>query len=92
VAKYTREQLLAMGAIKAPPPEPKPEPKPAPDITPLLEKVIAKVSDLSANQLTQLEQLVFLMERGVNKPVRPCTLKVKRDARGFIDSIDVVPK
>jgi hypothetical protein len=81
-----------MGAIKPEPKSaPKPESPPAPDITPLLEKVIAKVSDLSANQLAQLEQLVALMERGVNKPARPCTLKVNRDGRGFIDSIEVTP-
>ena len=67
-------------------------------LTSLLDRVAAMHS-------SQLDKLSAVLQAMANRPQpaattttvevptpRPCTLKVKRDSKGFIDSIDVLPQ
>jgi hypothetical protein len=64
-----------------------------------LDRMMYLVEQLGSLSAAQFDRVEALLARLADRPSpavpqkpNPCTLKVKRDARGFIDSIDVVPK
>ena len=102
MAKVTKEYLKRIGALQERKPTPVGE-QPAEDLgsAQMLNALVEKMSALNATQLDKLAVVLQTLVQNRPEPhttvvevptPKPCTLKVKRDARGFIDSIDVVPK
>ena len=99
------QALYAKGAPvrrrEAPAPQPAAPPAaPAADLT----QLTSLLDRVAAMHSSQLDKLSAVLQAMANRPQpaatttvevptpRPCTLKVKRDSKGFIDSIDVLPQ
>ena len=106
MAKYSPEKLKRLNATFVDTPDPRPstpqEPAPlsAPDNTAQIEVLIRGMSAMSEAQLSRIAQVMEAIRDKIDTPAqtlefpspKPCTLKVKRDSKGFIDSIDVLPQ
>ncbi|MBF0255555.1 MAG: hypothetical protein HQL47_03660 [Gammaproteobacteria bacterium] len=55
------------------------------DLRPLLQQ-------MSDTQRDTIQQLARSLQALKPAAAKPCTLKIHRDARGYIDSIDLIPQ
>ena len=97
----SKEYLKKIGALQDTAPAKVAAPAPAtPDLTEAINVLAKHMADLNSLQFDRLAEILKALGQQQPPTVttievptpRPCTLKVKRDSKGFIDSIDVLPK